>query len=124
GGGQIGGTTAGQTTSGGVGPGGYFNFQGAIPGQQAGAGGGGGGAGGQTSGGGIIGVKLTKQKFVIQQIVRNFFVAAGIDFNTNQVQFGGGQFGGGGQPTPPQKAIFFNDRTGVLFVRATLRDLD
>lgn len=27
-------------------------------------------------------------------------------------------------PLPPQKALFFNDQTGVLFVRATLKDMD
>ena len=53
----------------------------------------------------------------IQDTVRNFFIAAGIDFQTNLVA---------AVPGAPvvQKSIFFNDRTGVLFVRATLRDLD
>lgn len=127
GGGFGGGQTAG-TTAGGAGPGAYFQFSGSIPGQQGGAGGGGGGGGGQTAGGGgIIGVTVTNAMSTITDAVRNFFVAAGVDFQTNQAnQFGGGAggFGAGGQPLPPQKAIFFNDRTGVLFVRATLRDLD
>jgi general secretion pathway protein D len=34
------------------------------------------------------------------------------------------QFGVPGAGQPQQKALFFNDRTGVLMVRATLRDLD
>jgi general secretion pathway protein D len=58
----------------------------------------------------------------IQVAVLQFFIAAGIDFNTNQVGFGAA--GGAAGPTPPRKAIFYNDRTGVLFVRASLRDLD
>ena len=116
GGGAGGGTTAGQSL-----PGGYFSFSGSVPGQ---GGAGGGGGGGQTAGGGgIIGVTVTNSMASIQDAVRNFFVAAGIDFQTNQAAFGGqAQFGGA--PTGPNKAIFFNDRTGVLFVRATLRDLD
>ncbi|HTG43784.1 MAG TPA: hypothetical protein VK633_04565 [Verrucomicrobiae bacterium] len=123
GGGVGGGQTAGST-AGGVGPGGYFQFQGSFPGgQTAGGGGGGGGGGGQTAGGGggIIGVTITNQMSGVQDAVRNFFIAAGLDFQTNQQQFA--QQGGGG-PLPPQKAIFFNDRMGVLMVRATLRDLD
>ncbi|MBI4325441.1 MAG: hypothetical protein HY674_09275 [Chloroflexi bacterium] len=53
----------------------------------------------------------------LQDEVRNFFITAGIDFQTNLVA---------AIPGAPlvQKSIFFNDRTGVLFVRATLRDLD
>jgi tetratricopeptide (TPR) repeat protein len=112
------GTTAG-TTAGGVGPGGYFTFSGSIPGQTT-TGGGGGGAS-SAGGGGIIGVTLTNSMSTVQDAVRNFFIAAGVDFNTNQVAFG--QQAGLG-PRPPQKAIFFNDRNGILFVRATLRDLD
>jgi tetratricopeptide (TPR) repeat protein len=131
-----GGQTAGQT-AGGAGPGAYFQFIGGFPGSATtaggtaggagGIGGGGGGAvggGGQTAGGGgLVGVTLINPMSIIQDTVRQFFVAAGVDFQTNQQQFAqaGGQFG---QPTPPQKAIFFNDRTGVLMVRATLRDLD
>jgi hypothetical protein len=120
-----GGQTAGQT-AGGAGPGAYFQFVGGG-GQTAGGagGGGGGGGGGQTGGGGIIGVTITNAMSGIQDAVRAFFVAAGIDFQTNQQQFGAGGGGGGfGQPLPPQKSIFFNDRTGVLLVRATLKDLD
>lgn len=115
-----GGQTAGQT-AGGAGPGAYFVFQGSVPGQQATAGGGGGG-GATAGGGGIIGVTLTNNMSSVQDAVRNFFIAAGVDFQTNQQQFAQG--GVGGVPTPPQKAIFFNDRTGVLMVRATLKDLD
>jgi tetratricopeptide (TPR) repeat protein len=120
GGGQQQQQTAGQT-AGGVGPGGLFAFQGSVPGQQATAGGGG---GGQTAGGGIIGVTATNSMSSIQDTVRNFFIAAGVDFNTNQFAQGAAGGGPGGIPIPPQKSIFFNDRSGVLMVRATLKDLD
>ena len=124
-GGGIGGQTAGQTP-GGAGPGSYFQFSGSFPGGGATAGGGGGvGGGAQTAGGGggLIAVTITNQMASVTDTVRNFFIAAGIDFQTNQQQFAQ-QAGGFGQPPPPQKAIFFNDRTGVLLVRATLKDLD
>lgn len=127
GGGLGGGQTSGQT-AGGVGPGGYFTFSGGG-GNTAGGGGGGGGGGaggGQTAGGGgIVGVTITNSMATIQQAVRNFFVAAGVDFRTNQTQLGPGAFGpGGGAGQLPEKALFFNDRTGLLMVRATMRDLD
>ncbi|MDX1952138.1 MAG: hypothetical protein SFY81_08120 [Verrucomicrobiota bacterium] len=120
GGGVGGGGQNGQNGQGG-GPGGLFSFGGGINGQQGG-GGGAGGAGGQT-GGGITSVTITNLMFNIQDEVRNFFIAAGVDFATNNTATTAGA-GFTGQPTPPQKALFFNDRTGVLFVRATLRDLD
>jgi beta-lactamase regulating signal transducer with metallopeptidase domain len=59
--------------------------------------------------------------------VLEFFSAAGVDFPTNNVAVGGavpGGFGGGAPSEASRKAIFFNDRTGVLFVRAPLRELD
>ncbi|MGZ8899292.1 MAG: tetratricopeptide repeat protein [Limisphaerales bacterium] len=119
GGGGGGGGGAGGQTAGGVGQGGLFAFQGTV--QQGGAGGGG---GGQTAGGGILGVTITNSMSTVQDTVRNFFIAAGVDFQTNQFAAGGAGGGVGGAPIPPQKAIFFNDRTGVLMVRATLKDLD
>lgn len=54
----------------------------------------------------------------LHESIRNFFIAAGVDFGTNQFTKIADE------PMRPQKAIFFNDRTGVLFVRATLRELD
>jgi beta-lactamase regulating signal transducer with metallopeptidase domain len=63
----------------------------------------------------------------LQQQVRDFFLAAGVEFPTNNVAVGGAipaQFGvaypGGAQ----QKALFLEERTGVLYVRAPLRELD
>jgi beta-lactamase regulating signal transducer with metallopeptidase domain len=49
------------------------------------------------------------------QNVRDFFMAAGADFPTNALT---------STPEQSRKALFFNDRTGVLFVRASLTDLD
>ena len=51
----------------------------------------------------------------LRSSVRDFFIAAGVDFSTNNVI---------GADAGPQKAIFFNDRTGILLVRHTLRDID
>ncbi len=136
GGGGAGGGQGGQNGQSG-GAGGYFAFGGSSQGGQGGGGGGGGGAGGQSAGGIAYVVSLTNASLsTIQQEVRLFFQAAGVDFpavNTNQAAGGfgqgagqgGGQFGGQpGQPPVQNKALFFNDRTGALFVRATLRDLD
>jgi beta-lactamase regulating signal transducer with metallopeptidase domain len=55
----------------------------------------------------------------IQTLVRNYFESKGVNFKANAIPLAEGQ-----PVTAPQKAIFFNDRTGVLFVRATLADLD
>jgi beta-lactamase regulating signal transducer with metallopeptidase domain len=55
----------------------------------------------------------------IQTLVRNYFESKGVHFQTNAIALAEGQ-----PVTTPEKAIFFNDRTGVLFVRATLADLD
>lgn len=125
GGGGIGGQQ-GQNGQGG-GPGGFFSFGGSS--QQGGVGGGGGGIGGGANGQGtgIAHVTTVTNLGSIQVEVRQFFQAAGLDFPTNAVA--GGGFGGGGgqfgQPGGTQtKALFYNDRLGVLFVRSTLRDLD
>ena len=56
----------------------------------------------------------TNQMASVNQSVREFFASEGVDF--------------GGRHTvdsvPNGKAIFFNDRTGLLLVRATLEDLE
>jgi len=49
------------------------------------------------------------------QTVRALFMSAGVDFPTNAAN---------STPEQSRKAIFFNDRTGVLFVRASLAELD
>ena len=79
----------------------------------------------------------------VNDMVRQFFIAAGVDFPPPVGGFGGGAGGGigggggGGFAAAPQvdpvtglpltgtrKALFYNDRTGVIFARATLVDLD
>ena len=122
GGGGIG--QNGQNGQGG-GPGGFFTFGGSQ--QQGGIGGGGGGGqNGQSTG--ISYVTTITNMSTLQSEVRAFFTAAGVDFPTNNVAVGGAvpaQFGlGGGPGAVQQKALFFNDRAGVLYVRASLRDLD
>ncbi|MBI4658939.1 MAG: hypothetical protein HY735_08855, partial [Verrucomicrobia bacterium] len=113
------------------------------------------GGGGFGGGIGIRGVTYATPTQNIQDIVRAFFIAAGINFPPPQtlgiggVGGGGGLGGGGGfggapggfgapgaglggqiDPTtglPTQalpRALFFNDRTGIIFARATLEELD
>ncbi len=143
GGGGIGG--------GGVGGGGG-GFGGGGGGGGLGGGGLGGGLGGAGGGGGFGGPGIggvTRIQFAtsVQDIVRQFFNAAGVQFPITAGAgalgagglggglgggFGGGGFGQPGVPgqpgqfgqVPDQKALFFNDRTGILFVRATMSDLD
>lgn len=108
-----------------------------------GLGGQGGGGGGAYSGIGLTGVTTITTTQTIQDIVRQFFTAAtGINFGGSLGQGGlgggggaftggAGQFGAGagagGIPGVPGSAIrtlFFNDRTGILYVRATMEELD
>jgi beta-lactamase regulating signal transducer with metallopeptidase domain len=60
--------------------------------------------------------------------LRAFLAAAGVDFPTNNVAVGNGavpaDFGVSSPGAPQQNAIFFNERTGVLMVRAPLQDLN
>ena len=63
----------------------------------------------------------------VNELVREFFKNAGVEFS--QTDFGPLQApvrnGSQNQKSSvPQKAVFFNDRTGHLFVRATLAELD
>ena len=55
----------------------------------------------------------------LQLHVRDFFLRAGVNFTTNPPAPPNP-----GVPPQPQKAIFFNDRTGILYVRATRAELD
>lgn len=67
--------------------------------------GGGGGIGGGGQGGGITGVTRTNLTQTVQDTVRAFFTAAGVN-------------------VLPPNMLFFNDRTGMLMVRATTAELD
>jgi hypothetical protein len=93
GGGMMGGGMGGMGGAGGYGGG----YGGGIPGVQM-----------VVEGSGMItGVTITNNAAGIQQAVRDFFTANGLDFS----------------PTSG-KSIFFNERQGTLTVRATLQDLD
>ncbi|MBI3881319.1 MAG: hypothetical protein HY301_14805 [Verrucomicrobia bacterium] len=70
--------------------------------QQQGGRGGGGGAQQQD---GITGVTRTNRQSSIQQIVKDFFTANGVNVN-------------------PPNAMFWNDRAGILLVRASMAELD
>ncbi|MEY4387638.1 MAG: hypothetical protein RLY20_2921 [Verrucomicrobiota bacterium] len=101
-----GGNRSGGGSSGGSG--GLFSSGGqGFGGNGAGnTGGGFGGGGGNGSGGGLA--FITEQSSVanIQAAVRAFFATLGVDLSS------------------PGKAVYFNDRSGNLYVRATLQDLD
>lgn len=58
----------------------------------------------------------------IMPLVKDFFRACGVEFPTSIPASSVG--GEAADPNAMQRAIYYNDRTGVLFVRATLRDLD
>lgn len=58
-----------------------------------------------------------KRGAAIQVAVRDFFRACGVKIRGPGVPIGT-------DPLANQPAVFFNDRTGVLFVRGTLSDLD
>ena len=88
----------------GLGRGGQFGQQGAQ--QQPQAPGARGATGrGQTAGGGISYLTRQTDTFLLTTIVHDYFLAAGVTLD-------------------PPKSVFFNDRSGLLLVRATLQDLD
>ena len=83
-------------------------------GSSSGGGGGGGGGGGRGSssgggggggGGGLNFVTSTNNMADVSVAARDFFTTLGVDLN-------------------PPCSVFFNDRLGLLFVRATMQDLD
>lgn len=55
-----------------------------------------------------------KSQQVINPLIQKFFTEAGIDFGKGPPE----------NPEPNGKAVFFNERTGLLMVRATLEDLE
>ncbi|HUA38607.1 MAG TPA: hypothetical protein VMA35_09475 [Candidatus Sulfopaludibacter sp.] len=79
---------------------------GSSSGTSGGNGGGGGtGGGGQNGAGGLNFVTVTNNMVDVSLTARNFFSTLGVNLF-------------------PPKSIFFNDRLGLLFVRATMQDLD
>jgi Flp pilus assembly secretin CpaC/tetratricopeptide (TPR) repeat protein len=92
---------------GGVGGGGGFGGGGGgFGGGGGGFGGGAGGAGGAGSGLRFV-TSTSNTTDTLSGLVRNFFVAAGVDLSTNS-----------------GKTVIWNDRKGTLTVRATSQDLD
>ncbi len=80
----------------------------AIQGGQGGGGGGGGGfggGGGGTGSNGLRGVTIPTPTADSQQLVRDFFLAAGVNLTFPNV-------------------VFFNDRLGLLMVRATTEEIE
>lgn len=75
----------------------------------------------------IVGEELVKTN--LNAAIREFIRQGGVDLAGEQVQIGGG---GIGDRSPNliapslqgRKAVFYNDRTGTLFARATMEDLD
>lgn len=144
GGGGLGGGGLGGGGLGGGGLGGGGLGGGGLGG--GGLGGGGGGGGPLGTGIGLSYITQPSQKYLISVLARDFFASLGIDFPAPQTttglggggvggaggfgQPGGGGFGGLGAPGVPGapntqgKALYFNDRNGMIFVRATLEELD
>ena len=99
------------TSGGGGGGGGGGGSQGGsgslLSPSQGGGGGIGGGGGGAQNAGGLAFITSQTPGYVPSQWAARFFEALGVSFLY-----------------PPGKAIFFNDRLGFLFVKATESDLD
>lgn len=68
---------------------------------------------------GVSGWDLTTSNRGVIEQIRRFFTAAGVDFSNDAVVVGGS-----GVPQASGKALFFNDRTGLLLARATTEELD
>jgi Flp pilus assembly secretin CpaC len=114
---------------GGFGGGGGGGGGGGFGGGGGGFGGGGGGlgGGGGFGGGALSGITRTNVTSYYNDLVRAYFTAAGVNLGGSNVLAGGiaggGAFGGAFQG-PQGKSVFFNDRLGLLMVRATMQDLD
>ena len=128
GGGGGGGGGGGSRGGGGGGVGG--SSQGGGSGGQGGAlvprvsvAGGGSGCAGQGGGGGggLRYLTRTNGTDEASAAVRNFFTALGVDLGGAVTP---GAVGANGLPITGGKSVFFNDRTGLLLVRATAQDLD
>jgi len=88
-------------------------------------------------GGGIRGVTgyYPYDMSMMNMMVRNYFQIAGVNLGGTNTMGGGGMGGGGmggygmmggggGFQNAAGRALFYNDRTGLLLVRATLGELD
>jgi len=71
------------------------------------AGGGGGGGGNVAGGGGLQYITQVTMASTVSAAARQFFTTLGVNLEA-----------------PPGKSVFFNDRSGLLLVRATEQDLD
>ncbi len=96
----------GQGGGGGGGGGGQGGAINPLNGANGGAGGGGGGGNVQGQGGLNYITQITLAS-TVSQAARNFFTTLGVNLEQ-----------------PPGKSVFFNDRLGYLFVKATESDLD
>jgi len=96
--------STGTGTGGGGGGGGTTGAANPVGATGAAGGGGGNVAGG---GGGLRAITTVNLASDVSLAARNFFVTLGVNMLA-----------------PPGKSVFFNDRLGLLFVRATLTDLD
>ncbi len=106
GGGQL----RNQGGSGGGGGGGGSSGQGVsnpLDTGTGGAGGAGGGGGGQQNQGGLHYITQVTTASSVSALARAFFTSLGVNLQA-----------------PPGKSVFFNDRSGKLFVKATEQDLD
>lgn len=116
-----------QFGTGGTGGGGGGGGLGGGGGGGFGGGGGGLGGGGGFGGGALSGITRTNVTSYYNDLVRAYFTAAGVNLGGSNVLAGGiaggGAFGGAFQG-PQGKSVFFNDRLGLLMVRATMQDLD
>lgn len=105
-GGGLGGLGGGGGGAGGQQGSGFVVAGVSVAGQSQGGGGGGGG-----TGGGLLGVTSTNLTADANNQVRQYFIAAGV---VNLGVTNG----------PDATQVFFNDRNGLLLVRASLQDLD
>ncbi len=84
-----------------------------------------------STGGSLMGVNRMTDMSVVNQMVVAYFSAAGVNLGGSNLLAGGGMMGGmgggftgGGFQNSAGKSVFYNDRLGLLLVRATLQDLD
>ncbi len=97
-----------NTGQGGGGGGGGGSSQGvSSPLGGAGAGGAGGAGGNLNANGGLRSITTVNLASDVSLAARSFFITLGVNM-----------------AEPPGKSVFFNDRLGLLFVKATLSDLD